>query len=85
MKCIPKLAQATQAWDMRPIVLQNTVMKWLSTVVLVQLRDVFARIIPTSQKGFMRGRHMLEHGVTARMEWESRPEQVMVAVFPKSL
>ena len=80
MKCIPKFAQASQARDMRPIALQNRAMKWLSAVVLVQLREVFAQIIPASQKGFMRGRHMVEHVVSARMEWEARPEQVLVAV-----
>ena len=73
MKCILKFAQASQARDMRPIALQNTLMKWLSMVFLVQLRDVFAQIIPASQKGFMRGRHM--HVVSARMEWEPRPEK----------
>ena len=83
MKCLPKFARASQARDMRPIALQNMVMKWLSTVVVAQLKVVFAQIIPGSQGGFMRGRHMLEHVVSARMEWESgsdRPEQVMVAV-----
>ena len=50
MKCIPKFAQAVQAQDMRPIALQNMVMKWLSTVVLCQLRDVVAQIILVSER-----------------------------------
>ena len=33
-----------------------------------------------SQKGFKQGRHILEHVITARMEWESRSEQIMVAI-----
>ena len=77
MKCIPKFAQAAQAKDMRPIALQNAAMKWLSTVIWLQMQNVFPQIVPPSQKGFMRGRQMLEHMLTARMKWQSRAE-----IFP---
>ena len=80
MKCIPKFAQANHAKDMCPIALQNAVMKWMSTTILLHLHDVFARKIPSSQKGFMRGRHMLDHGIGATMEWISRPQLIMVVV-----
>ena len=81
MKCIPKFAQANQAKDMHAIALQkNVVMKWMSTTSLLQLHDVFAQIIPPSQKGFMRGRHKLDHVIGARMEWISQRELMMVAV-----
>ena len=55
MKYIPKFAQASQARDMRPIALQNTAMKWLSTVVLVQLTDVFCPNYPRQPKRFYAG------------------------------
>ena len=61
MTSIPKFAQASKAKDMRRIALQNAVMEWMSFVILLQLQDVFAQIIPPSQKGFMKGRQMLEH------------------------
>ena len=74
MPCIPKFAHASKAMDMRPIALQNAVMKWMSSVILLQLHDVFAQIIPPSEKGFMKGRQMLEHNLQATMEWESLGE-----------
>ena len=66
--------------DMRSNVLHNAGMKWMSTTILLQLHDVFAQIIPPSQKLFMRGRHMLDHVIGARMEYISQPELMMVAV-----
>ena len=80
MKCIPKFAQANQAKGMRPLALKNAVMKWMSTTILLQLHNVFAQIVPPSQQAFMRGRHMLDHVIGARMEWISQLELMMVAV-----
>ena len=59
--CIPNISMVVKAKDQRPIALQNAAMKWLSTVMLIRLQDIFAQIIPPSQKGFMPGRQMLDH------------------------
>ena len=66
--------------NMHPIALQNAVMKWMSSVILLQLQDVFAQITPpTPKKGFMKGRQMLEHVLQGRIQWEAQGELVIVA------
>ena len=65
---------------MRPLALQNVLMKWVTTTIMVQLADVFPQIIPREQKGFVPGRHMIDHLMFARSEWEAHPDQIMVAI-----
>ena len=77
---IPKTPTADMLADMRPIALQNVVFKWLATVVLIQLQDALQIIIPGSQKGFMKGRRMLDHIEKARLMWESSEHINMLLV-----
>ena len=65
---------------MRPLALKNVLRKWVTTTIMVQLADVFPQIILREQKGFVRGRHMIDHLLFARSEWERNPDQIMVAI-----
>ena len=68
---IPKTPMADMLSDMRPIALQNVVFKWLATVVLIQIQDALQILIPMTQKGFLKGRRMLDHIERARLIWET--------------
>ena len=80
LKCLPKFAGAEKPEDLRPLALQNACLKWVSTVIMLQTIDALQQLIPPEQKGFLPGRHMVDHIVYARSEWERLPEQIMVAV-----
>ena len=80
LKCLPKFAGAEKPEDLRPLALQNACLKWVSTVIMLQTIDALQQLIPPQQKGFLPGRHMVDHIVYARSEWERLPEQIMVAV-----
>ena len=60
LKCIPKSILAETPDKQRPLALQNTKVKWVSAVMLLQIQDVLQAITPSSQKGFLRGRQMRE-------------------------
>ena len=70
LKCLPKFAGAERPEDLRPLALQNACLKWISTVILLQTIDALQQLIPQEQKGFLPGRHMVDHIVYARSEWE---------------
>ena len=80
MKCLPKFAGAECPKDLRPLALQNTCVKWISTTIMLQVMDALQQIIPPEQKGFLPGRQMVDHLVFARAEWDRLPEQAMVAI-----
>ena len=40
--------------DMQSLALQNTFMKWVSTVVLLQMEDALQQLIPPEQRGVCR-------------------------------
>ena len=80
LKCLPKFAGAEKPEDLRPLALQSACLKWVSTVIMLQTIDALQQLIPPEQKGFLPGRHMVDHIVYARSEWERLPEQIMVAV-----
>ena len=76
--CLPKFAGAEKPEDLRPLALQNACLKWVSTVIMLQTIDALKQLIPPEQKGFLPGRHMVDHIVYARSDWERLPERIMV-------
>ena len=50
VRVVPKVPGSLLVSDMRPICLQNMLIKWMTAIVLRQLEDFFAAIIPKSQK-----------------------------------
>ena len=80
MKCLPKFAGAEWPKDLRPLVLQNACLKWITTVIMLQLADALQHLIPQEQKGFLACRNMVDHIIFARSEWECLLEQIMVAI-----
>ena len=69
---IPKLPGVPTEAATRPICLQNVRIKWVSMIILLQAQDAMAQIIPQQQKGFVRGRCMLDHVIDVRGLWEGR-------------
>ena len=58
---IPKVPGDPAAKDLRPLVLQNTCLKWISATIALQLSDLISQITPKQQKGFIKGRFMQDH------------------------
>lgn len=58
---IPKVPGDRAAKDLRPLVLQNTCLKWVSATIAPQLSDLINQITPKQQKGFIKGRFMQDH------------------------
>ena len=80
LKCIPKSISAETPDKQRPLALQNTKMKWVSAIMLLHIHDVLQAITPSSQKGFLRGRQMVEHAIKAVDFWGRNRRCVMVAI-----
>ena len=80
MKSMPKTAAAEAAKDMQPLVLQNVRLKWVTTVILLQLEPALQQIVPKEQKGFWAGCSMIDHILETRMIWEHTSEGTFAAI-----
>ena len=80
LKCIPKSITSETAAEQRPLALLNSSIKWLTTVFLLQLSDVFQQVTPAAHKGFLPGRHMVEHTIAAVAFWNQSSVCILVAV-----
>ena len=80
LKCIPKSILAETPDKHWPLALQNTKVKWVSAVMQLQIQDVLQAITPSSQKGFVRGRQMVEHAIEAVDFWGRNRRCVVVAI-----
>ena len=80
LKCIPKSISAETPDKQRPLALQNTKVKWVSAIMLLQIHDVLQAITPSSQTGFLRGRQMVEHAIEAVDFWGRTRRCVVVAI-----
>ena len=66
LKCIPKSISAETPDKQRPLALQNTKVKWVSAVMLLQIRDVLQA--------------MVEHAIEAVDFWGRNRRCVVVAI-----
>ena len=66
---IPKVVGDPAAKDLRPLVRQNTCLKWISATVALQLSDIINQITPKQHKGFIKGRLMQDHLFNAFGSW----------------
>ena len=71
---IPKVAAVPHSKDLHPLVLQNTCLKWITSIISLQLEDIVAQITPPQQKGFIRGRYMYDHLYDAFGGWSDLKE-----------
>ena len=71
---IPKVASTPEAKDLRPLVLQNTGLKWISACIALQLSDIISQLTPPKQKGFIKGRFMYDHLYNAFGSWHDMTE-----------
>ena len=59
---IHKARGIVKAEELRPtLVLQNTCHKWVAALLRLQLKDLLRALTPSCQKGFIRGRFVLEN------------------------
>lgn len=72
VRVVPKVPGSLLVSDMRPICLQNMSIKWMTAIVLRQLEDFLAAVIPRSQKGCVKGRQMTDHITQATNTWHER-------------
>ena len=68
------MAGVPRSKDLRPLVLQNTCVKWITSIISLQLGDIVAQITPPQQKGFIRGRYMYDHLYDAFGGWSDLKE-----------
>ena len=47
--------------QLRPIALQNVILKWFSNILFIMLEPCIDYLVPRSQKGSIRGRKIVEH------------------------
>ena len=71
---IPKVAGTPHPKDLRPLVLQNTCLKWITSILSLQLSDIISQITPPQQKGFIKGRFMYDHLYDAFGSWHDMSE-----------
>ena len=63
---IPKEQGSVSINCLRPICLQNVLLKWLSASLYLMLEDVVAFVTPSEQKAFTKGRLIFDHIWNAR-------------------
>ena len=66
---IPKVVGDPAAKHLRPLVLQNTCLKWISATMALQLSDIINQFTPKQQKGFIKGKFMQDHLFNAFGSW----------------
>ena len=71
---IPKVPGIATVLDLRPLVLQNTCLKWFTAIIALQLQDLIAAITPLQQKGCIKGRFIFEHLWDAFGTWHTMEE-----------
>lgn len=72
IRVIPKKQGAVKPEEQRPIALQQCKLKWLMTIILVQVEDALAQIVPAEQKAYIRGRCMEDHLVSVMATWHTK-------------
>ena len=77
---IPKTKAVQTPESPRPIALQTTRQKWLTNILLVQLKDVLPHYIPAQQTGFLRHRSILQHVYGSRALWDGLREGAALSV-----
>ena len=84
IRCVPKLARATAANKLRPIVLQQVKKKWFVPVLPLQIEDVLLQITPTQQVRCFKRQHMQEHTIqhiwNVRGEWTTEESMILLIV-----
>ena len=58
---VPKVTAGPQLEQLRPIALQNVILKWFSNILFLMLEPCIDYLLPLSQKGSIRCRKIFEH------------------------
>ena len=58
---IPKGSCTDSITELRPLTIVNVMLKWISTILLLQLHDVFLQLVPTQKAGLMKVRDMYQN------------------------
>ena len=77
---IPKEQGSVSINCLRPICLQNVLLKWLSASLYLMLEDVVAFVTPSEQKAFIKGRFIFDHIWNARGALQAMQEGVMIPI-----
>ena len=80
---ILKVAGDPAAKDLRPLVLQNTCLKWISATIALQLSDLINQITPQQPKGFIKGRFMEDHLFNAFGSWHDLDAVFCSLILPR--
>ena len=83
---IPKLAGVPTSGDLRPLVLQNSAIKWATGTILLPLKDFIIYLTPTEQQDFVPGRNLHSHLFEVHVSWRAMESGLFVAAhFAKAL
>ena len=76
LNVVPKARGTASVKDLRPLVFQNTCHKWIASCVFLQLHDSIAALTPVHQKGFIKGKCILDHLLNVFGSRSSMQEQL---------
>ena len=62
------------------ILVCTVLLKWVTTVLLLQIKDISHHVVPLEQKGCMRGRQIMEHVWHATGPWHEMTQGFMPTV-----
>ena len=68
---IPKTACIPTSGDLRPLVLQNSALKWVTATVLLQLKDPIVYLTPPEQRCFVPGLNLHGHLFLSHAMWRA--------------
>ena len=77
---IPKGSMTDSILELRPLTIVNVMLKWISTILLFQLEDVFGQLVPPHQAVFVKGRDMYQNLHHCRSFWDSMSEGFLLSM-----
>ena len=77
---IPKEAGSVSITTLRPICLQNVLLKRVPATIYLILEDVEACVTPSAQKAFIQGHFIFDHMWDVRGAWEAMQQGLMVSL-----
>ena len=77
----PKLASIPTSGDLRPPVLQNSALKWVTATILLHLKDLIIYLTPPDQRGFVPGRNLHNHLFEVHVSWRAMENGLFAKAF----
>ena len=77
---VPKVFGIPHVSQVRPIALQNVILKWFSNVLFLMIEPFVDYLVPLSQKGSIRGRKIFDHISDTVVGWQHMDQGALLSV-----